>query len=146
MTGEENISKVLRMSPDFRWEGVADAPYKKTAHVLRDVKRRVLIGERGETPHFHVRYFEVAPGGSTDLERHEHEHVVIGMRGAGEVDLAGEPQPVGFGDVVYVRPDDPHRFRNPHDEPFGFLCIVNAERDRPRPLEEGADGPGACET
>ena len=42
----------------------------------------------------------------------------------------------------YVSPDDPHQFRNPEDatEPFGFLCIVNAERDRP----QAVDGLGAC--
>jgi len=38
--------------------------------------------------------------------------------------------------VVYIAPGDPHQFRNDEgDEPFGFLCIVNAERDRP----QGAD-------
>ena len=49
---------------------------------------------------------------------------------------------VGFGDVIYVAPDDPHQFRNPQNstEPFGFLCIVNAERDRP----VSVDGLGAC--
>ena len=47
-----------------------------------------------------------------------------------------------FGDVIYVAPNDPHQFRNPDDatEPFGFLCIVNAERDRP----QSVDCLGAC--
>ena len=51
---------------------------------------------------------------------------------------------VGFGDVIYVAPNDPHQFRNPDDttEPFGFLCFVNAERDRPLSV----DGLGACFT
>jgi hypothetical protein len=25
---------------------------------------------------------------------------------------------------------------NPFDEPFGFFCMVDARRDRPRPLRE----------
>jgi hypothetical protein len=39
--------------------------------------------------------------------------------------------------VVYIAPNDPHQFRNPEEagEPFGFLCIVNAERDRPHGTE-----------
>ena len=37
-----------------------------------------------------------------------------------------------FGDAVYVAPDEVHQFRNPSaTEPFGFLCVVDAERDRP---------------
>jgi quercetin dioxygenase-like cupin family protein len=47
-----------------------------------------------------------------------------------------------MGDVVYVAPNDPHQFRNAEDatEPFGFLCIVNAERDTPLAV----DGGGVC--
>jgi mannose-6-phosphate isomerase-like protein (cupin superfamily) len=49
---------------------------------------------------------------------------------------------VGVGDVIYVGPADPHQFRNPDDaeEPFGFLCIVSAERDVP----VAVDGAGVC--
>jgi hypothetical protein len=37
---------------------------------------------------------------------------------------------------VYIAAGDPHQFRNAEDaaEPFGFLCMVNAERDAPRPV------------
>ena len=39
---------------------------------------------------------------------------------------------IGCGDAIYVAPHEPHQFRNPSaDEPLGFLCIVDAERDRP---------------
>jgi quercetin dioxygenase-like cupin family protein len=81
-----------------------------------------------------VRYFEVGPGGYTTHERHEHQHVVIALRGEGEVRLGGEWLPLRFGDVVFVASNDPHQFRALGDEPFGFLCIVDAERDRPVPL------------
>jgi hypothetical protein len=41
-----------------------------------------------------------------------------------------------------LRPATPHQFRNSdrNTEPFGFLCIVNAERDAPQPV----DGVGVC--
>jgi ribulose-bisphosphate carboxylase large chain len=45
-----------------------------------------LSGKRGESQRFHVRYFEIAPGGYSTLEKHEHEHVVIPIRGRGPSD------------------------------------------------------------
>ena len=101
------------------------------------------MGKRGESPRFHVRYFEIAPGGFTTYEKHQHEHVVMPLRGMGEAHIGGDVHPVGPGDVIYVAPGDPHQFRarKGSAEPFGFLCVVNAERDRPEPL----DGLGVCD-
>ena len=137
-----NHSKVIRHRGDHTWEGLAPEAYKADAESWRGVTRWELCGTRGESPRFHVRYFEIAPGGHTTFERHEHEHVVIPQRGRGEVRFGGSVYRVGPGDVIYVGPDDPHQFSTPDDaeEPFGFLCMVNAERDRPR----AADGPGVC--
>ena len=70
-----------------------------------------LIGKRGESPLFHVRYFEVAPGGYTTLEKHRHEHVVITLRGSGECQMGAATQRLHFGDVAYVSPLDPHQAR-----------------------------------
>ena len=86
--------------------------------------------------------FEIAPGGYSTLEQHEHEHVVIPLRGQGEAQFGCYVYKVQHGDVVYVAPNDPHQFRNPEEstEPFGFLCLVNAERDAPQLV----DGLGAC--
>ena len=118
---------------DFEWSHVPIDDYKPEAGSWRGVTRRVLVGESGESPLFHLRYFEIERGGYTTLEQHQHEHVIAVIRGRGEVVIGCESREVGFGDVVYLAPDDPHQFRNDeHDEPFGFLCIVNAERDRPR--------------
>ena len=139
---EGNHSKVIRHDGAFDWEGIALEPYKATTEIWKGITRRELIGKRGESPRFHVRYFELEPGGYSTLEKHEHEHVVLALRGRGEVQFGCYVYRVGFGDVAYVAPNDPHQFRNPEDatEPFGFLCIVNAERDRP----ESVDGLGAC--
>ena len=89
-----------------------------------------------------MRYFELEPGGYSTLEKHEHEHAVIVQRGEGEVQFECYVYKVKFGDVIYVSPSDAHQFRCPEDatEPFGFLCIVNAERDVP----QAVDGLGAC--
>lgn len=142
---EGNISKVIRRADGagFEWHGIALEPYKATTETYRGVTRRELVGKRGESPRFHVRYFELAPGGFTTYERHQHEHVVMPLRGTGEARIGAEVHQVGPGDVIYVAPGDPHQFRAREGsaEAFGFLCIVNAERDRPEPL----DGRGVCD-
>jgi quercetin dioxygenase-like cupin family protein len=130
-------SRVVRFQPPdtgatFRWQEVPAIEYKPVADTHSGVTRTVLAGASGETTAFQVRYFEVAPGGFTTLERHRHEHVVVVLRGRGEVQLGDEIHALGFGDNVYVAPHEVHQFRNPSaTEPFGFLCVVDAERDRP---------------
>lgn len=139
---EGNHSKVIRRGEGFEWRGVEVEAYKATTETWAGISRRELVGKRGESADFHVRYFEIAPGGYSTLEKHRHEHVVIPLRGRGEARFGCYLYEVSVGDVVYVAPDDPHQFRNPEDaeEPFGFLCIVSAERDAPEPT----DGLGAC--
>jgi S-methyl-1-thioxylulose 5-phosphate methylthiotransferase len=142
-----NHSKILRFLQEAgggaAWDGVELEEYKTDSETWKGITRRELIGKRGESPRFHVRYFEIAPGGFSTLERHEHEHVVIPLRGEGEVQLGCRLYKAGFGDVIYVEPNEPHQFRAPADagQPFGFLCLVNAERDRPQVV----DGFGFCE-
>jgi quercetin dioxygenase-like cupin family protein len=114
------------------WQGVPVVAYKPPADDHCGVNRAVLAGETGEHTAFHVRYFEVAPGGHTTLEHHVHEHVVVVLRGHGEVQLADAVHHLGYGDAVYVAPDEVHQLRNTDaSEPFGFLCMVDAQRDRP---------------
>jgi quercetin dioxygenase-like cupin family protein len=131
-------SRVVHLDPaSWAWEGVPQREYKQADATWAAVTRQVLVGAGGESCRFHLRYFEVAPGGHTTLERHRHEHAVVVLRGAGEVELAGSVSPLSFGDLVWVAPGEPHQFRNPGAEPFGFLCAVDAERDRPQPLVPG---------
>jgi quercetin dioxygenase-like cupin family protein len=134
-------SRVMRFQPAagsdraHTWQGVPVGQYKAPADDHCGVSRAVLAGETGERTAFHVRYFEVAPGGHTTLERHAHEHVVVVLRGRGEVRLGETVHLLGFGDAVYVAPNDLHQLRNTSaDEPFGFLCMVDANRDRPAEL------------
>ena len=137
-----NHSKVIRHLGGFEWDGVPLEDYKATTELWHGITRRELAGKRGESAKFHLRYFEIEPGGFSTLEKHDHEHVVMPIRGKGEVQTGCYVYNVGFGDVVYVSPSDPHQFRcaEDADEPFGFLCVVNADRDRP----QSVDGLGAC--
>ncbi len=116
----------------FAWQGIPSSAYKPPDAGHCGVNRFVLAGETGERTAFHVRYFEVAAGGHTTLERHAHEHVVVVLRGRGQVRLGGDLHALAFGDTVYVAPGEVHQLRNTSpDEPFGFLCVVDAVRDRP---------------
>lgn len=123
----------------FRWAGVPDQEYKfqeGTGAGLgwRDVVRNTLLRPEGEPAAFSVRYFEVAPGGYTSLERHQHVHAVLVLRGRARVVLGSRVHDLKPHDFVYVPPDTPHQFVNDGPEPFGFLCVVDARRDRPQPL------------
>ena len=131
-------SRVMSLRPatdesaGHHWDGVPVAAYKEAAAHHCGVTRSVLIGSQGEKTAFQVRYFEIEPGGFSSLERHQHEHVVVVLRGHGEVHLAQTIHGVSFGDTIYIAPNEIHQLRNPSaTEPFGFLCMVDTLRDRP---------------
>ncbi len=127
-------TRVMRYRADFSWTGVGTQRYKLEDGTWSEVIRRTLVGEKGERTRFHLRYFEVSPGGHTSLEAHRHEHVVVCVRGKGECTVRGRTYGLGFLDTVYIPPEAPHRLSNPFKKPLGFFCIVDAERDRPQPV------------
>jgi quercetin dioxygenase-like cupin family protein len=133
--GKPNRSAFYRHKGDMSWRGVRNEPYKAAEGGWSGIIRRVLVGGRGESAKFHVRYFEIAPGGNSSLERHRHEHVVICVKGQGVIRTGKARKEMGFMDTVYISPDTVHQLLNPFDAPFGFLCIVNARRDKPKVLD-----------
>ena len=122
---------VHRKAKEYRWEGVDELPYKEDGRALfKSVTRQVLFsdpGLRGE-----LRYFEVAPGGFSTLERHRHMHAVLVLRGRGHCLVGAEVRPIETRDLVTVPPMTWHQFRATAGEPLGFLCMVNAARDKPQ--------------
>jgi ribulose-bisphosphate carboxylase large chain len=131
-----NRSVIYPFAGDFTWTGVPQERYKAEDGTWAAIARTVLIGARGESALFDLRYFEIAPGGHSSLEKHEHEHVVICIRGSGTLLIDGALAELNFLDTAYLAPNDPHQLCNPFAEPFGFFCIVNHLRDRPRPPDE----------
>ena len=130
----KNKSKRYKYKGDSLWQGTKLEKYKPASRDWAHVIRRTLIGKQKETTKFHLRYFEIAPNGYTSFEVHKHEHVVIGIRGRGLCTVGKKNYSIGFLDILYIEPNAPHQLKNPFDEPFGFFCIVNAKRDRPRIL------------
>jgi quercetin dioxygenase-like cupin family protein len=133
---QSNRTTLYRHRGDLKWQGIVDEPYKTEGDEWSDIVRRVLIGSHGESTTFHVRYFEIASGGRSSLERHRHEHVVICVKGEGIVQTGEKKRKMKFMDTLYISPDMVHRLSNPFSAPFGFLCIVNAKRDRPKILQD----------
>ncbi len=121
---------------DFRWRGIKDETYKTEGNEWKNIIRRVLIGSRGESTKFHVRYFEITPNGYSSLERHRHEHVVICVKGKGIVRTGKAKHKMEFMDTLYIPPNTVHQLINPFKEPFGFLCMVNSRRDKPKLVKE----------
>jgi S-methyl-1-thioxylulose 5-phosphate methylthiotransferase len=120
-----------KAADDYRWQGVEQRPYKEDDRALfRSITRQVLFSDpemRGE-----LRYFEVAPGGFSTLERHEHMHAVLILRGRGHCLVGNDVKALETRDLVTVPPMTWHQFRATRDEPLGFLCMVDAERDKPQ--------------
>ena len=116
----------------FRWDGVAHLPYKQDGSApFKDISRQVLFHE--DSLGCELRYFEMDAAGYSTLERHEHMHAVMILRGHGECLLGEEVR-----DREAARPCyDPgldlasvpgHRAASR----LGFLCMVNVQRDRPQ--------------
>ncbi len=129
-------NRLYRFQPEgFRWSGVKVEKYKQEGADWKDIVRQNIIGVRGENTKFHFRYFEIMPGGNSSYEVHSHEHVVVCVRGKGKVRLGSRLIDMNHLDVLYIKAETPHQLFNPYDEPFGFFCIVDSERDRPRPAK-----------
>src|SRR6201987_6073436 len=129
MAMDENT--IHRKAKGYRWEGVEELPYKEDDRVLfKSVTRQVLFADPklyGE-----LRYFEVAPGGYSTLERHQHMHAVMILRGRGHCLVGEEVRASEPPALVPVPAMTWHQFRASKGEPLGFLCMVNATRDKPQ--------------
>lgn len=116
---------------DFRWDGVAELAYKQDGSApFKDISRQVLF----EDPSLgcQLRYFEMKPAGYSTLERHQHVHAVMILRGHGTCLVGDEVRRVKPHDLVTIPPMTWHQFRADKAEAMGFLCMVNQARDKPQ--------------
>jgi len=127
---------VLRKATSVgRWSNVELLQYKREGEApFAGVTRQVLFEDAGGAQ---WRYFEVAPGGHTTLERHHHTHAVMVLHGAGHCLVGDRVYALEERDLVNVPPLTWHQFRAHENAALGFLCLVRHERDRPQlPSEE----------
>jgi quercetin dioxygenase-like cupin family protein len=127
----ENDGTLRAAHDDFRWDGVALHPYKEDGSApFKAITRQVLFSQADLG--CELRYFEMAAGGYSTLERHEHMHAVMILRGRGHCLLGAEVRPVKPRDLVMIPGWTWHQFRATESEPLGFLCMVNRDRDKPQ--------------
>ncbi len=117
---------------EYNWVGRDNVRYKQADDVsFAGIRRIELVGENREESTFDLRYFEIAEGGFSSKERHQHTHVIIVARGEGEVIVGNRQYLAKKNDVLYIKPITTHQLRNVNAEPFGFYCIVDHNRDEP---------------
>jgi quercetin dioxygenase-like cupin family protein len=130
MAGESS-ARVRAFRAHFRWQDVMHRPYKDEGSApFRAVTRQVLFEEQALD--CELRYFEIAAGGYSTLERHEHMHGVMILRGRGHCLLGDGVRALAPFDLVTIPAWTWHQFRATEGEPLGFLCMVNRLRDRPQ--------------
>jgi len=124
------MSAHVRQIEPFRWEGVEVKPYKNDGTHFDGVTRQLLF-PGGDGLACELRYFEVGPGGWSSLERHQHAHAVMIVRGRGRVLIGDRVIDAATHDLIRVPPLTWHQFQPAGAEPLGFLCMADCERDRP---------------
>ncbi|MBN1883940.1 MAG: cupin domain-containing protein [Candidatus Krumholzibacteriota bacterium] len=98
-----------------------------TAEGARDVTIRWLIAAEDGAERFHMRLFEIAPGGRTPRHAHDWEHEVYVLEGTGTLLFEGAKHPIAPGRVVFVPGGSEHSFMNTGDAVLAFLCLVPAD-------------------
>ncbi|MFO0974039.1 MAG: cupin domain-containing protein [Phycisphaerae bacterium] len=92
-------------------------------------KMRMLVGPGDGAANFHMRHFEVAPGGRTPHHQHDYEHEILILKGAGTARSAAGDRPFQAGDVIWVPPNEMHQFVNTGPAALEFICLIPAPKD-----------------
>src|ERR1700723_671088 len=120
------MDQIREFQPDYHWDDVDVHPYKEEGSApFRKISRQVLFAAPDMAAD--LRYFEMAAGGYSTLERHEHAHAVMILRGHGHCLLGDRVRPVKPFDLVSIPAWTWHQFRATANEPLGFLCMVNRD-------------------
>ncbi len=127
---------IKKATGEWTWDEVPIHPYKEDGTHFKSITRQTLFAGANDVD-VECRYFEMAADGHSTLERHQHQHIVMVLRGSGEVLVGDTVSPIGPQDLVHIPPMTWHQFRATRGEPLGFLCIVSNQRDKPqRPTAE----------
>lgn len=95
----------------------------------RGARMRMLVGPAEGAKNFHMRHFEVEPGGFTPHHQHNYEHEILVLKGEGLARSEQGDRPMRAGDVIWVPPNEMHQFRNTGTSPLEFICLIPAPQD-----------------
>jgi quercetin dioxygenase-like cupin family protein len=90
----------------------------------KGVEIRWLISKDDGAENFAMRMFEIQPGGHTPLHTHPQEHEVFVLEGEGVFVYEGQDHPFGPEHVIFVPPNEEHRFKNVGDSVLRMLCLI----------------------
>ena len=85
---------------------------------------RWLITREMGAENFAMRLFEMEPGGYSPLHKHQWEHEVFVLEGDGLIFDGQKVLPLHVGDVVFVKSNELHQFKNDSEKPLKFLCLI----------------------
>jgi len=92
-------------------------------------RMRMLVGPSDGAKNFHMRQFEVEPGGHTPHHQHNYEHEILILEGRGVARSEGGERSFKAGDVIWVPPNEMHQFVNQGPQPLKFICLIPAPMD-----------------
>jgi len=90
---------------------------------------RMLIGPDEGAAIFHMRHFEIEPGGHTPHHKHDYEHEIVVLKGSGVARSEQGQREIKAGDAIWVPPNEIHNFENTGDTPLEFICLIPAPQD-----------------
>ena len=92
----------------------------------KGARMRMLIGADDGASLFHMRQFEVEPGGCTPHHQHPYEHEILVLKGTGMARHPDGDRPFKAGDVIFIPPNETHQFCNTGKEMCEFICLIPA--------------------
>jgi len=116
------IHRYIGKKGKYDWEGSIHRDYDHPD--VKGAYGKILLSKADGAHNFVFRYFNIAPGGHTILDKHAHDHGVLILHGRAKVILGDKEFEVGPYDVVYVPPFEVHQFFTIGEEPLGFLCVI----------------------
>ncbi|HSG46137.1 MAG TPA: cupin domain-containing protein [Anaerolineales bacterium] len=85
--------------------------------------RWAITASQGAT-NFSMRLLELGPLKSTPMHQHDSEHEIFVLAGKGEVETEDSVYPIRDGSVIYVAPNEIHRFNNTGASILRFVDAV----------------------
>jgi len=105
-----------------------DVAAEEVGQGAKGAKIRWLIRDNDGAKVFHMRHFEIAPGGFTPHHEHAWEHEIFILTGNGAAVGPSGEKPFRPGDVLFIPGGEKHQMKNTSTAPVEFLCLIPAPR------------------
>ena len=87
-----------------------ELPVEKTE--VEGLTARWAINKEQGATNFSMRLLELEPMKSTPMHQHASEHEIFVLVGKGEVEAGDNVYPIREGSVIYISPNEVHKFNN----------------------------------